>query len=288
MPELPEVETIRRELNEVLPGKRLREVEVRVPKTIRGNVLLFKKNIEGTYFKAVQRRAKLLLFSLSNGQTFVVHLKMTGQLVFRHHELLKVGGHPIKDGAKDLPNKYSHVIFHLVDGGTLFFNDIRRFGFIQLIKVGGLSRYLEENKYGPEPLSDAFTLQLFQIMLRKKKTVRIKPLLLDQTFVAGIGNIYAIEACFAAGIRPTRRAGTLTKPEIKKLYTSIRRILIKAIDKHGTTADNYIDAYGQPGRYVFLLKMYGRAGEGCLRCGTNIKSLTLGGRGTAYCPKCQK
>lgn len=288
MPELPEVETIRLELDKVLRNQKIKDVEVRLPKTIRGSVFSFKKILAGLKLLSVGRRAKLIIINFSNNNSVIIHLKMTGQLVYRHGRQMKIGGHPIKDGVNQLPNKFTQVIFNFNNSGTLFFNDVRKFGYMQLLPTAKLVSLFEKSNYGLEPLGQDFTLEKFREMLKKKKSLRIKPLLMDQTFIAGIGNIYAVESCFAAGIRPTRRAGSLSLKEIAKLYQSIRTILARAIQKRGTSSKNYVDAYGNPGGYVPSLKVYGRAGKKCFRCGTEIKNMTLGGRGTAYCPHCQK
>jgi formamidopyrimidine-DNA glycosylase len=288
MPELPEVETIRRELARVLIGKKITQVVVNLPKAIRGSVAAFRQKITRAKIKSVGRRAKLAVFSLSNGYSFVVHLKMTGQLIYQRQKVLKVGGHPIKDGARDLPNKFTQVIFRLADGGALFFNDVRKFGFLQLMTTAELENFFQKNKYGPEPLLDSFTLSVFSSLLKKKTTTKIKPLLMDQTFIAGVGNIYATESCFYARLNPTRTVDSLKPQEVKKLDTGLRSILKNAVHKKGTSMSNYVDAYGQPGNYVPSLKVYGREGESCPRCRATIKNITLGGRGTTYCPRCQE
>lgn len=287
MPELPEVETIRRELARELRDRRIRRVDIRLVKMIRGSAAAFRKKVSGARIITVSRRAKLLVFNLSNGQSFVVHLKMTGQLIYQHRSVMKVGGHPIKNGTIGLPNKYSHIIFYFAGGGTLYFNDQRQFGYIQLHATRHLDRFFHDQGYGPEPLSPAFTAVWFQRVLQHK-TTRIKQLLMDQTFVAGIGNIYATEACFYARIRPTRPAGSLSAAAAKKLHRGILLILKSAVRQQGASADNYVDAYGQPGKYVPFLQVYGREGEACLRCRTTIKNIVLGGRSTTYCPHCQR
>ncbi|MBU0598056.1 bifunctional DNA-formamidopyrimidine glycosylase/DNA-(apurinic or apyrimidinic site) lyase, partial [Patescibacteria group bacterium] len=249
MPELPEVETIRRQLSAELSGKTIKNVEVRLAKMIKGQVFRFKKKITGAGITSVSRRAKILIFSLSNGYAILVHLKMTGQLVYTKQGKIKTGGHPIKDGHKDLPNKFTHVIFKLNGRATLFFNDIRQFGYLMLVKAGELDGHFSRMRIGPEPLKSDFTLGAFTKLLLKKKKSKIKPLLMDQSFIAGVGNIYATEACYYSKIRPTRRVGSLKKDEISKLYLHLIKILKFAIKKQGTSAKNYIDAFGEPGEY---------------------------------------
>lgn len=288
MPELPEVETVRSQLATELKNKKIKGLEIRKPKLIKSPVFGFKKNVIGAKIIGVARRAKLLIINLSNGYSILIHLKMTGQLVYRNKKILKVGGHPIKDGTKDLPNKYSHVIFLMSDGGKLFFNDLRQFGYLKLVKTNKLIDIFKKLKLGPEPLDKSFSYKFFNELLAQRNKSKIKPLLMDQTFLAGIGNIYANEACFAAGIDPRRSVDSLTTKEKKDLYKSIIRILKLAVKKQGTSSKNYVDAYGNPGSYVPMLKVYGRQGKKCLKCKKEIQSMKLAGRGTNYCSKCQK
>ncbi|MFA6098656.1 MAG: bifunctional DNA-formamidopyrimidine glycosylase/DNA-(apurinic or apyrimidinic site) lyase [Patescibacteria group bacterium] len=301
MPELPEVETIRTQLDVVLRNKHISKLEIRVPKLVKSPLTLFKRLVVNSKIDKVGRRAKIILIYLSNKQVLLVHLKMTGQLVYRYKKIIKAGGpardasrqlvaggHPIKNGLIGLPNKFSHVIFTFSDGSHLFFNDVRKFGYLKLLSSDELDKYFEDAGTGPEPLSVGFTFQIFQNILSRRKSQKIKPRLMDQTAIAGIGNIYATEACYYAGIKPTRRAGTLKAAEQKKLFQSIKRILRLAVKKQGTTANNYVDAHGEPGKYFPMLRVYGREGEKCRRCGNIIKAMSLGGRGTTYCPVCQK
>lgn len=287
MPELPEVETIRRQLVRELKNKRIKKVEVRLPKMVKGSVEVFKKYVVGQVI-GFKRRAKVLIIQLSNNYSVLVHLKMTGQLVIVKKKKVRSGGHPIKDGSKDLPNKYSHVIFYFTDGSILYFNDMRRFGYVRLVSAKDYNKVFNDFNFGPEPLSESFTLSSFKELIGKKKSGKIKPLLLDQKFIAGIGNIYAVESCFRAGINPVRDVKSLKPKEIEKLYKAIRYILSQAVRKQGTSSKNYVDAYGQPGEYVPLLKVYSRQGKPCYKCHTKIASITMGSRSTAYCPKCQK
>ncbi|MFH1207577.1 MAG: bifunctional DNA-formamidopyrimidine glycosylase/DNA-(apurinic or apyrimidinic site) lyase [Patescibacteria group bacterium] len=288
MPELPEVETISRQLDRVMRGRRILGVAVRLPKMIRGAPGLFKRIVIGAKISKISRRAKLAVFNLSNGWTLLIHLKMTGQLVFRQGNKVRYGGHPIKDGLENLPNKYSQVIFNLDKGARLYFNDMRQFGYVKMVKAKELDAFFRQEKYGPEPLSRNFTLAHFLSALKQKQSLRIKPLLMDQSFAAGVGNIYATEACFAARLKPDRRVRTISVRNRRLLFTSLLSILKNAVRLRGTSAKNYIDAYGQPGRYVPKLQVYGRAGELCYRCGHTIKADSLAGRGTAWCPGCQK
>lgn len=275
MPELPEVETIRRQLIESVKGKKIKTVQVIYPKAVR----LIKMNrflvgLKNSKIIGVGRRAKLLLIHLSNKNTLIVHLKMTGRLLLK------------KD--KDLPNKSTEVIFDLSGQRRLFYDDLRRFGYMKLVPTKELKKHFEKNeKYGPEVLEHSFTPAVFKTLLSKKTRSKIKPLLLDQKFIAGVGNIYAQEACYCAKIMPTRSAGSLSGGEINKLHGCLRKVLLKALECRGSSVDDYLDLYGRKGEHVVHLNVYGREGKNCPRCGAEIIKKTIGGRGTSYCPKCQ-
>ena len=271
MPELPEVETIRRELLQKIRSKKIASVEVLTPKMINCPVNEFIKIIKNAKIKDIQRRAKLLIIKLSNGYNLVVHLKLTGQFIYEIQDI-----------------KYTHLIFTFEKGDKLFFNDLRKFAFVKLLDNKELKELLTKENFGPEPLEKNFTLDIFQNLLTQKKKAKIKPLLMNQEFLAGVGNIYASESCFYAKILPTRPAGNLTKKEIKELYQGLRKILSAAIIRKGSSVNQYIDIYGKKGEYVPFLKVYNRQGKLCLRCGTKIKKITLAGRGTYFCPGCQK
>jgi formamidopyrimidine-DNA glycosylase len=269
MPELPEVETIRRDLARDLKGKRIKEVEILNPKVIKGpKPAQFKQRLKGAYFKDFLRRAKVLAIKLSNGNYLVVHLRMTGQLVYAAKKEEK-----------------ARVVFTLSNRRYLNFNDQRLFAELRLVKDWLRLPFVEN--LGIEPLDKQFTFAHFKDMLKNKKT-KIKPLLMDQSFIAGIGNLYAQEALFFAGILPWRAANKLKPKETEKLYQAIKKILRKAIELKGSSVDNYLNGRGKKGRYHLCLKVYGRKGESCPRCSSQIKKINLGGRGTCFCPKCQK
>ncbi len=287
MPELPEVETIARELHAVLPGRKILRVDIQLPKMIRLTTASFRRRVVGQKIVGVQRRAKLLLISLQNGWTIIIHLKMSGQLIWQPtHGRMRVGGHPIPRGIEDLPNKYSHVVF-VCTGGTLYFNDQRQFGFVKLIASEKLPAWFIEQGYGPEPLGDDFTQENFFALLTKHQRKRLKPTLLDQRVIAGIGNIYADETCWLGRVRPSRRISTLMQKERVALYRGLRKILTLAINKKGTTSDAYRTATGDKGSMMPFLNVYGRDTKKCKRCGSTIEKTVLAGRGTHYCPKCQ-
>lgn len=288
MPELPEVETIRRDLARAVKNKKIKKVTIKIPKMVNFLVKEFRTGVVGYKIKNIKRRAKLIVIELSNNRSVLIHLKMTGQLIYRQKdgEIAAVGGHPIKQDLKKLPNKYSHVIFEFGDGAHLFFNDTRRFGYLRLVDSKQSKEVLE--KYGPEPLSTKFTQEALEEILTKRKKKRIKQLLLDQKIIAGIGNIYADESLFCASIDPRRPAGKITKPEIKKLHSCIQKILKLAVSKRGTSSSSYVDAFGRQGGMVPYLKVYGRGGLPCKKCKKSLIKVKMNGRGTVFCESCQK
>jgi formamidopyrimidine-DNA glycosylase len=269
MPELPEVETIKRQLHKEIAGKKITGVIVLTVKTLKTPKARFLKRTIGAKVKSVERRAKLLIWNLSNGWSILIHLKMTGQYVY--------------DGEI---HKHTRVVFSF---GKLkiMFNDMRRFGYLKLFKTADLPKFLAK-EYGPEPLGKNFTIKKFPEVLKRRPNMKIKQLLLEQKLISGIGNIYAQEACFMARVLPTRQAKNLKSAEIKKLYESIHKVLSEAIKYGGSSAENYLNLYGEKGDFVPRLKVYGRAGLKCKRCGGVLKMIKLGGRGTVYCKACQK
>lgn len=287
MPELPEVETIARELHGVMSGTRITGLIVSLPKMIKLPLRRFRRRVIGARVKRVHRRAKLALVDLSNGQTIIIHLKMSGQLIWKGKRRLIVGGHPIPGGTLNLPNKYSHVIF-VTTKGTLFFNDQRQFGYVRLVKTAELEPWLESQGFGPEPLADDFTVSLFLDRLKRHRAKRVKPTIMDQHVIAGVGNIYADEACHYAKIRPARRIRTLTVTERRSLYGGIRHVMLLSIKHNGTSTSDYLTAGGQKGSMNKFLRVYGRDGQRCKRCGGTIQKIVLAGRGTHYCPNCQR
>jgi len=286
MPELPEVEIIKLDLNKLIKNKKIKSVKINLAKQVKSDKNLFIKKVLGSEVISVSRRAKTLIIELDNKYYLVFHLKMTGQLIYcGKNGKIFWGGHPILNSLIKLPNKYSHVYFEFSDGSKLFFNDIRQFGWVKLLNGKELKQ--ENKKYGPEPLAKDFTVEKFLELFKNKKAV-IKPLIMNFGFIAGIGNIYVQEVLFCAGIRPTHKADKISKSEYKKLYKCLRKILITAIDKKGTSSRDYVDAFGRQGSMNSLFKVYGRAGQKCLKCKTVLKQIKQAQRSTIYCPKCQK
>ena len=266
MPELPEVETIKRELEKAVLGKKIIDVCVHQGAVIREpGIDKFKKELIGAGIKRILRKAKLLILELSNGKALAIHLKMTGQLVYPG------------DGKK------SRVTFKLSDGKAMDFNDQRLFAELRLVDDWRDLKFIKG--LGPEPFE--ITLEKFKEMLDKKKT-KIKPLLMDQSFIAGVGNLYAAEALFRARIHPARSAASLSDKEKKALFKEIKETLLEAIKYKGSSVDQYVQLSGGPGDYVRYHKVYDRAGKPCLVCKTPIQRIALGGRGSYFCPKCQR
>ncbi|MDD5527522.1 MAG: bifunctional DNA-formamidopyrimidine glycosylase/DNA-(apurinic or apyrimidinic site) lyase [Patescibacteria group bacterium] len=303
MPELPEVETIRRDLTKKIVGKKIISVEVKDKKL--GETKNFSRVLVGNKISAAERIGKLLILKLAGGKFLLIHLKMTGQLVYEDREKLLAGGHQfinnslLKRGVAaprgrgvfleeiggKLPNKYTRFILNFAGGRKLFFNDTRRFGYVKIVDQKELAEI--KNKYGIEPLKPEFTLANLKKILAGKK-INIKAALMDQQNIAGIGNIYASEILYAARVKPTRPAGSLTAPEVAKIYQATKAVLRNAIKHRGTTFSDYVDTSGKKGNFSKLLKVYEREGEKCSVCGGTIKSLKISGRGAYYCPFCQK
>lgn len=260
-------------------------MDVRLPKIIRGSAEILKTTLEGNQFVRIDRRGKLLILWLSGEQqALLIHLKMTGQLIYRHGKEQIAGGHPWPAFEGELPNKYSHVILEFEDGAALFFNDLRQFGFLQLANTDEVA--LITSKYGLEPGRGDFTEENFLEVLQKKRG-KLKAVLLDQTIFSGLGNIYVDESCFWAEILPTRTVESLSEGERKRLFTAIVQVIDEAILLRGTTVHDYVDANGNRGNYSDKLQVYGRVGETCQRCGATIQKIKFAGRGTHFCPGCQ-
>ncbi len=295
MPELPEVESLRRSLIPFVQEKTITKIQITKPKLVSSRGTIRSVNEEKTKqfisqltnetIQDVQRRAKNLIFIFKSGKIMLVHLKMTGQLVYQDSKKQISGGHPINN--LQLPSKHTHLIFTLNEG-TLYYNDIRQFGYL-LFFADSDSLYSGNHfaHLGPEPLDANFSLTKFSQAMESKKTT-LKSVLLDQKVVVGLGNIYADEVCFYAKVLPTRNCQTLTTSEKKLLFYGIQKILNKAISLGGSSIANYLLADGSQGNYVREHKVYGRGGKPCLICNHILKSIKLKGRTTVYCPQCQK
>ncbi|MFA5361696.1 MAG: bifunctional DNA-formamidopyrimidine glycosylase/DNA-(apurinic or apyrimidinic site) lyase [Candidatus Omnitrophota bacterium] len=266
MPELPEVETIKRDLKKAVVGKRIAEVCVYNPAVIRfPSVDKFKKGLVGLEITDILRKGKVLILELSNGKALVIHLKMTGQLVY--------------PGS----GRGSRLSFRFADGRIMDFSDQRLFAEVRLLDDWRSLRFIQQ--LGPEPFD--LTPEDFKEKLGTKRT-KIKPLLMEQDFIAGIGNLYAAESLFRAGIHPARPACSLSGEEKEKLLLAIKDILKEAVKHGGSSVDTYVRLSGRKGSFKSRHKVYGREGERCFCCKTPVKRISLGGRGTYFCPRCQR
>lgn len=272
MPELPEVETVRRGLERLVVGKTIASIDIRVPKMIKCNVDDFVETLGHQTLKAVQRRGKYLIF-LFEEAVVISHLRMEGKYLL------------FKDKVPD--NKHFHVFFHFTDGSTLVYQDVRKFGTFNLLVQDELTDFFRQKKIGPEPTSELFQLKAFQAALQSSSK-KIKPYLLEQTVVAGLGNIYVDEALWAAQVHPLRLSSSLTSAEMKQLHKGIIALMAFAIEKGGSTIRTYQNTMGMDGHMQNYLKVYGQTDHPCPRCGTPIEKIKVGGRGTHFCPKCQK
>ena len=279
MPELPEVETIRRDLSRLIVGKKILEITTDSPKQVKPSLVVVKKAIVGAVIKQIERRAKMLQIFLSNNQILAIHLKLTGRLLVRK-----------KGATKD---DWQHVIIKLKTQNLklktgdleLRFCDLRKFGWVRLLKdAKELEKLLSE--FGPEPLDD-LDLETFRKILASTNRP-IKIVLMEQKKIAGVGNIYANDALFLAKIDPRRPAKKITEKEAEKLLKAIETVLQAGIKYRGASDQYYLDALGRKGSYQEHFLTYGRDGKKCFDCQGEIKRLKIGGRGTFYCPKCQK
>lgn len=288
MPELPEVETIKRGLTHKIVDKKIVDIwfDLGFRKKISPPPAKFLKFLKGNEFKLIERRGKLLIFKVNNGLFMLCHLKMTGQLVY-----LAKNGKAVAsvhdENAADRIDRFNRVKFNFADGAKLYFNDLRKFGYLKIVDEEGLKK--EMGKYGVEPFAPKFTFEYFNSILNKKANQKIKIVLTDQRLIAGIGNIYADESCFAAKIKPMRVVKSLSVKERKDLFVEIKKVLAKAIKCEGTSVNTYVNSEGAAGEFRKFLNVYHRVREKCLRCKKGIiAKVKIGGRGTSFCPNCQK
>jgi len=305
MPELPEVETVVSELRPKLKNKTIKQVRVLMPKmvalgpgtlsNVRKNEIniasTFASTLKGKKISNVSRRAKLIIIDLVGEYTILIHLKMTGQLIFLDKKHLSK---PIRllntknTSAVVLPAKSTHVIFDFTDGSKLFYNDSRQFGYLKLVSDAELPHVQELAEFGPEPLSKDFKLKTFEAILDKKPNMKLKQFLMDPKIVAGIGNIYSDEILFFAKLNPVRTIKSLNQKNIMQLYKGIKVILTNAVRHYGSSVGDFVRPSGDWGTYGLLHKVYGRAGQKCKVCGSIIKSLRFNGRTGSFCPRCQR
>ena len=287
MPELPEVETIKLGLQKLLPGKAISDVDFDWPKSFPNAPADVTKFLKNSQITSVERRAKVLLIELSSNYSLVIHLKMTGQLVYRDSGTRFGAGHPNESLIGELPDKSTRVTLTFADGSQLFFNDQRKFGWVRLIPTPEVMNLDFFQKVGPEPLSSDFSWQILFERLQRRKNSNIKAALLDQTVLAGIGNIYADESLWGAKIHPATLVKNVNEQRIKKLYQEIVFVLRLAIEKGGSTNKNYVNAEGKKGSYMSFARVFRREGSPCPRDGRTIEKSRVAGRGTHTCPVCQ-
>ena len=287
MPELPEVETVRRGLSELIIGRTIVAAQTDTPKSFPNAPVQVEAFLLGATVTDIRRRAKVLMIDLSTNYTLVVHLKMTGQLVYRG-ETAFGAGHPTDSLIGELPDRSTRVTLKFADESKLFFNDQRKFGWMKLIPTDEVTELPFMQKVGPEPLDDDFTVEQFSERFTRRGRTSIKAALLDQTVIAGVGNIYADESLWGAKIHPKRQVNTLMSAEFKALYLELRLVMNLAIDKGGSTDKNYVNAEGKRGSYMDFARVFRREGLACPRCGTTIIKFKLAGRGTHICPYCQQ
>ena len=327
MPELPEVETVRSGLQRLLPRKVVTDVVFDWPKSFPNAPADVEEFLDGAKVMQVRRRAKVLMIDLSTDYSLVVHLKMTGQLVFvGSTDQNGVGGweignmledtpldgkkglgepaplpitrppipnrfgagHPNDSLVGKLPDKSTRVTITFADGSQLFFNDQRKFGWMRLLPTSEIPNIDFMKKVGPEPLSDEFTSEIFISRILRRKNSSVKAAILDQTVLAGVGNIYADESLFAAKIHPASLVGAIPKSHLKALHKEIKEVLQLSIDKGGSTNRNYVNAEGKKGSYMDFAKVFRRENQPCPICGHEIVKIRVAGRGTHICTKCQK
>jgi formamidopyrimidine-DNA glycosylase len=288
MPELPEVETVRAGLQRLLPGKVINDTEYDTDKSFPNAPSDVAQFLVGASIVAVRRRAKVLLIELSSAYSLVIHLKMTGQLVFVGGSERFGAGHPSDSLVGHLPDKSTRVTVTFTDGSKLFFNDQRKFGWMRLVPTIEVPNIDFMQRVGPEPLEASFDWQLMKDRLLRRKNTNIKAALLDQSVIAGVGNIYADESLWGAKIHPSSLVRQLTDAQIQALHEALVTVLQLSIAKGGSSNHTYVDAEGKRGSYMSFANVFRREGQPCPRCGTTIIKIRVAGRGTHICPYCQR
>lgn len=288
MPELPEVETVRRGLSELLLARTIKSATVfDSPKSFPNSEVDVQEFLVGASVKAVRRRAKVLLIDLGSNYTLVIHLKMTGQLVFVGGERFGAG-HPTDSLVGALPDRSTRVALEFRDGSHLYFNDQRKFGWMKLFPTVEVPTIDFMQKVGPEPLESDFTSDIFYHRLQRRQNTTIKAAILDQTVLAGVGNIYADEGLWGAKIHPATRVKDVSKNAITDLWRELREVMTLAIEKGGSTNKNYVNAEGKKGSYMDFARVFRREGLACPRHpNVLVQKLKVAGRGTHICPVCQ-
>ena len=288
MPELPEVETVRIGLARLLPGRQVTGAWHDWPKSFPNAQADVGAFLIGAKVTEVKRRAKVLLIELDSKYSLVIHLKMTGQLVFVGQGERFGAGHPTDSLVGQLPDKSTHVYLEFADGSHLYFNDQRKFGWVRLLPTAEVPNIDFFQKAGPEPLDANFTAADFRQRLHRRPGSGIKAVLLDQTVIAGVGNIYADESLWSAKIHPSTLVKNVPEQQLHTLFTALRDVLLLSIEKGGSSDKNYVNAEGKKGSYLTFANVFRREGKPCPRCGTILIKTKVAGRGTHTCPTCQK
>lgn len=287
MPELPEVETVRAGLAKLLPGQKVVKVQHDWQKSFPNTEADVDRFLIAANIVGVRRRAKVLMIDLSTDYSLVIHLKMTGQVVFVGEKRFGAG-HPNDSLVSKLPDKSTRVVIDFENGAKLFFNDQRKFGWMRLMPTIEIPEIDFMKKVGPEPLESDFTHKVFAERVARRKNSSIKAALLDQTVLAGVGNIYADESLFMAKIHPATLVSKISVNKLKALHRAVVDVLTLAIEKGGSTDRNYVNAEGKKGSYIEFAQVFRREGKPCPRCGAEIQKIRVAGRGTHVCPKCQR
>ncbi len=288
MPELPEVETVRRGLERLICGRVIKGVDFDTPKSFPNAPADVEQFLVGSTVTSVARRAKVLQIGLSTGYSLVIHLKMTGQLVFVGQAERFGAGHPSQSLIGQLPDKSTRVTLNFNDGSRLYFNDQRKFGWMRLLPTTEIVNLDFFKKVGPEPLSADFSPKILQTRLGRRQNSSIKAALLDQSVLAGIGNIYADESLWLAKINPATLVKNIKPSQIKLLFAAIQTVLTRAIEAGGSSDKNYVNAEGQRGQYLSFAAVFRKEGQPCPRCASTVIKTRVAGRGTHTCPKCQR
>lgn len=286
MPELPEVETVKRGLESLIIGKTIKTTTHDTPKSFPNPESDVEAFLHGATVTSIRRRAKVLLIDLSTAYTLVIHLKMTGQMVYRGEQVFGAG-HPNDSLIGELPDRSTRVTFEFTDGSHLFFNDQRKFGWVKLFPTIEVPNIDFMKKVGPEPLEPALTSQQFIERIRRRNRTTIKAAILDQTVIAGVGNIYADESLWAVMVHPATRVESVTDEKLPELLVALQSVLTLSIEKGGSTDQNYVNAEGKKGSYISFAKVFRKEGTPCSRCGAIIEKSRVAGRGTHTCPVCQ-
>jgi len=287
MPELPEVETVKRGLTKLIIGRTIKTVSSDTARSFPNAEQDVQQFLIGSNVTDVRRRAKVLMIDLSTNYTLVIHLKMTGQLVFVGTSTRWGAGHPNDSLVGQLPDRSTRVTIEFVDGSHLYFNDQRKFGWVRLMPTIEVPNIDFMKRVGPEPLEDDFTVAEFADRFKRRARTTVKAAMLDQSVIAGVGNIYADEALWGAQIHPSRLVGSLTDKDFENLYNEVRAVMNLSIEKGGSTNRNYVDAEGKKGSYMDFARVFRREGQPCRRCGTTIIKIRVAGRGTHICDSCQ-